>query len=62
MERLDGHDMLAGLGRRPWLARRHARSLADLHNRLHQIPARLGKQSVLGARCCTWTCILATSC
>jgi aminoglycoside phosphotransferase (APT) family kinase protein len=39
MERLDGRDMLAELGARPWLARRHGRTLADLHNRLHEIPA-----------------------
>jgi aminoglycoside phosphotransferase (APT) family kinase protein len=39
MERLDGRDMLADFGRRPWLARSHGRLLAGLHNRLHQIPA-----------------------
>ena len=43
MERLYGRSMLADLGRRPWLARRHARTLADLHNRLHQIAAPPGK-------------------
>jgi aminoglycoside phosphotransferase (APT) family kinase protein len=37
MERLDGPDMLADLGRKPWLIPRHARTLADLHNRLHRI-------------------------
>jgi tRNA A-37 threonylcarbamoyl transferase component Bud32 len=37
MERLDGRDMLVDLGRRPWLARRHARTLAEMHNRLHQV-------------------------
>lgn len=42
MERLDGRDMLADLGRRPWLARRHGRLLADLHNRLHAIDAPPG--------------------
>jgi aminoglycoside phosphotransferase (APT) family kinase protein len=42
MERLDGPDMLADLGRRPWLIPRHARTLADLHNRLHQITAPPG--------------------
>jgi Ser/Thr protein kinase RdoA (MazF antagonist) len=42
MERLDGRDMLADLARRPWLARRHGRTLADLHNRLHQIAAPPG--------------------
>src|ERR1700757_1140668 len=33
MERLDGRDMLADVSRRPWLGQRHARTLADLHNR-----------------------------
>jgi aminoglycoside phosphotransferase (APT) family kinase protein len=48
MERLDGRDMLADLARRPWLARRHARTLADLHNRLHQIAAPAGWPRVVG--------------
>jgi aminoglycoside phosphotransferase (APT) family kinase protein len=48
MERLDGRDMLADLARRPWLARRHARTLADLHNRLHQIAAPAGWPQVFG--------------
>jgi tRNA A-37 threonylcarbamoyl transferase component Bud32 len=39
LERLDGKDMLVDLGRRPWLARRHARTLAQMHNRLHQVHA-----------------------
>jgi aminoglycoside phosphotransferase (APT) family kinase protein len=39
IERLDGPDMLADLGRRPWLIPRHARTLADLHDGLHQISA-----------------------
>lgn len=42
MERLDGPDMLADLGRRPWLIPRHARTLADLHDRLHHISAPVG--------------------
>jgi aminoglycoside phosphotransferase (APT) family kinase protein len=42
MERLDGRDMLADLGRRPWRARRHARTLAALHDRLHAIEAPPG--------------------
>jgi aminoglycoside phosphotransferase (APT) family kinase protein len=42
IERLDGPDMLADLGRRPWLVRQHARTLADLHDRLHQISAPEG--------------------
>lgn len=39
MERLDGRDMLAELGRRPWLARKYGRLLAEMHDRLHQIEA-----------------------
>jgi aminoglycoside phosphotransferase (APT) family kinase protein len=42
LERLDGRDMLTDLGRRPWLIPRHARTLADLHDRLHQIAAPPG--------------------
>jgi Ser/Thr protein kinase RdoA (MazF antagonist) len=42
MEHLDGRDMLAELGRKPWLVRRHGRTLAGLHNRLHEIPAPAG--------------------
>jgi Ser/Thr protein kinase RdoA (MazF antagonist) len=48
MERLDGRDMLVDLGRRPWLARRHARTLAEMHNRLHQIAAPPGWPEALG--------------
>jgi aminoglycoside phosphotransferase (APT) family kinase protein len=48
MERLDGRDMLVDLGRRPWLARRHARLLAQMHNRLHQIQAPAGWPAALG--------------
>jgi Ser/Thr protein kinase RdoA (MazF antagonist) len=48
MERLDGRDMLVDLGRRPWLARRHARTLADMHNRLHQVAAPAGWPEVIG--------------
>ena len=52
MERLDGRDMLAELSRRPWLVRRHGRTLAALHNRLHEIqaPAGLTPASVPGDR------------
>ena len=39
MERLDGSDMLAAIVARPWTVRRHARTLADLHDRLHQVAA-----------------------
>jgi len=39
LQRLDGRDMLADLMGRPWLARRHAQTLAGLHDRLHAIAA-----------------------
>jgi aminoglycoside phosphotransferase (APT) family kinase protein len=48
MERLDGPDMLADLGRKPWLVARHARTLADLHNRLHRISALPGWPAAAG--------------
>ncbi|HTZ94285.1 MAG TPA: phosphotransferase [Streptosporangiaceae bacterium] len=48
MERLDGRDMLAEVSRRPWLVWRHARTLAELHNRLHQIAAPPGWPQVVG--------------
>lgn len=39
MERADGPTMLADLSRRPWRLASHARLLAQLHQRLHVIPA-----------------------
>jgi hypothetical protein len=39
MQRLNGHDMLADLQRRPWLVHRHAATLARLHDQLHEIAA-----------------------
>ncbi len=39
MERIDGPSMLAALGRRLWTVRRQGALLADLHRRLHEIPA-----------------------
>ena len=38
MELVRGPTMLADLSRRPWLLRRHAATLAELHRRLHSIP------------------------
>jgi aminoglycoside phosphotransferase (APT) family kinase protein len=38
LERVDGPTMLAELRRRPWSVARHARTLAKLHHRLHEIP------------------------
>ena len=51
LERLDGTDMLKDLGRRPWLVARHARTLADLHDRLHEIAAPADLPAVAGVRC-----------
>ena len=48
LERLEGPDMLADLGRRPWLIPRHARTLADLHDRLHRVPAPPGCPPAVG--------------
>jgi hypothetical protein len=48
LERLDGADMLNDLGRRPWLVARHARTLADLHDRLHQIAAPADLPAIAG--------------
>ncbi len=39
MERLDGPLLMNLMLRRPWLMGRYARDLADLHDRLHVIPA-----------------------
>jgi aminoglycoside phosphotransferase (APT) family kinase protein len=39
MDRLSGPTMLDDLGRRPWRIDRHAALLAELHQRLHKIPA-----------------------
>ena len=39
MERIEGPLMMTVLGRRPWTVRQHGTTLADLHRRLHEIPA-----------------------
>jgi aminoglycoside phosphotransferase (APT) family kinase protein len=39
MERIDGPMMMDVMLKQPWLMRRYARELADLHDRLHVIPA-----------------------
>ena len=39
MERIDGPMMMDVMLRKPWRMRRYARELADLHDRLHVIPA-----------------------
>ena len=38
MGRIDGPMMMDAMIRKPWLMRRYARQLADLHDRLHVIP------------------------
>jgi aminoglycoside phosphotransferase (APT) family kinase protein len=38
LERISGPTMLADLRRLPWRVTRHARTLAELHERLHEIP------------------------
>jgi hypothetical protein len=48
LERLNGPTMLADLARRPWLVRRHGHTLAELHRRLHDIPAPPGLRAPLG--------------
>jgi aminoglycoside phosphotransferase (APT) family kinase protein len=48
MERLAGPTMLDDLARRPWRVTRHARLLADLHNRLHQVAAPAGLRHPVG--------------
>jgi Phosphotransferase enzyme family len=39
MERVDGLSMVAAISRRPWTVRRQGTLLAELHRRLHEIPA-----------------------
>jgi aminoglycoside phosphotransferase (APT) family kinase protein len=49
MERVDGPTMLEDLGAHPWRVGRHARTLADLHHRLHAIPAEDGLPAPFGS-------------
>jgi aminoglycoside phosphotransferase (APT) family kinase protein len=39
MERIDAPSMVEAVGRAPWTVRHQGRVLADLHHRLHEIPA-----------------------
>ena len=39
MERIDGVSMVDAISRRPWTIRRQGATLADLHRRLHELPA-----------------------
>lgn len=48
LERLHGPTMLADLARRPWLVQRHGQTLAELHHRLHAIPAPPGLRAPYG--------------
>lgn len=49
LDRLDGVDMLADMGRHPFRLRRHARTLAELHHRLAAVAAPPGLSSVADA-------------
>lgn len=48
MERVDGPTMLDDLAAHPWRVGRHARTLADLHRRLHAVPADAALQARWG--------------
>ena len=48
MTRIRGLDMLADLARRPWRAAQHGRTLARLHDRLHEIEAPPGLRQPFG--------------
>ena len=48
MERIDGPTMLDDLASNPWRMGRHAATLAELHVRLHAIPAPPGLPSPVG--------------
>jgi aminoglycoside phosphotransferase (APT) family kinase protein len=39
MQRIDGPSLVGAIERRPWTVRRHGAVLAELHRRLHEIPA-----------------------
>lgn len=43
LERVDGQTMVADLRKRPWAIAGHARTLAQLHDRLHEIPFEDGR-------------------
>jgi hypothetical protein len=48
LERIGGPTMMSDLAARPWLVRRHGRTLAELHRRLHGILAPEGLPSPFG--------------
>jgi aminoglycoside phosphotransferase (APT) family kinase protein len=45
LERIEGRSLLAEVFRRPWTVRRVADTVAELHARLHEIPAPAGLQA-----------------
>ncbi len=49
LDRVTGPTMIADLIQHPWRVDRHARLLADLHRRLHAIPAPAGMRSFAAA-------------
>jgi aminoglycoside phosphotransferase (APT) family kinase protein len=48
MDRIEGPTMVDDMARRPWRLRQHARTLASLHHRLHDIPAPQWLDTPLG--------------
>jgi aminoglycoside phosphotransferase (APT) family kinase protein len=48
MDLVRGPTMLEALSRRPWTFRRHADTIADLHERLHRVPPPEGLPEVAG--------------
>ena len=65
MERIEGVSMLDDLPAHPWRLRAHAATLAELHDRLHQLEAPDGLPEPFGpgpGPACTVTSTRATSC
>ncbi len=50
LDRVDGGDLLAEVGRRPWRAARIGRRMADLHERLRSVPFGAGSHDELPRR------------
>jgi len=54
MAMIRGTEMLADIAARPWRAARHARTLARLHDQLHEIAAPPTRCSLLSAWLLVW--------
>lgn len=48
MQRIDGPTLLGDVARRPWRLAHHARTLAELHQRLHRLPLPEGLRPRFG--------------